>query len=237
LKFLGFKKKVEKFLLDESGGMSKKAVLTLGLISSIAAASHISLAENTACDAEGGYHCYKADDGNLKFLIHTHSTTDHNGNRAFDICFDTKRLFDVHLLDRPPAEESTPINSVMSGKVQVTACDHLSSVADCHLDAHFNSSNCDTDCKIEVPQSFFHHNNLDITNSGDTLTGSHTHDITDIGEQVIDCHISDHWDADYWDCGGHYSQNEELGAGSQESFDGTCPDELSISEQGRVEMD
>lgn len=238
MKLLNFKKKVEKFLLDESGGMSKKSVIALGIISSISAVSSLAGAENAPCDSEGEYHCYRNDGGTLKFLIHTHSTTDSNENRHFDICFDTDRLFDGGFL--PEAGDGySPLNQGVEKLVSVHVCDHISSGVDCHLSDHFNSNNCDQTCNIDIPATFSHNNDLRISEFDSSLTAFHTHDIADIDEQVIDCHISDHWDAAYSDCGGHYSQNEELGAGSESGFisdGGICPPELSISEQGRVEM-
>jgi hypothetical protein len=238
LSFTNFKKRIEKFLLDESGGMSKKSVLTLGLISSVAAFSSVAKVAGAACDQEGGFHCYKNEGGKLEFFLYTSSSSDSNGGRDFQVCVDGKRLFDSGILSRPDEESYVPVNPGIQGLLDLKLCDHLSSSTDCHLDDHFNSDGCSDKCEIAVPDTSFHSNALNMAEVGSSLTASHAHDISTILAQKIECHLNDHWDGDYWDCGDHYSQTEDLGVGgSKEAFGGTCPDELSLDETGRFNID
>jgi hypothetical protein len=216
-----FKKKVEKFLLDESGLAPKKGILAGGLIGFALSATAASAANDITISFKD---CWGVtSDGTLTFKMHGDASAGLVSYDKFGTDVPPPSEEVIRKLYAPESgEDYTPIISTYNdGLEDIDVSDHLYHcdgwcLGQCKATDHFSTSGeIDTDFETHM-----HKNELRLDQSGDdpdTIVASHAHDIQDFTKEEVQWHVSDHFDGRGWtdasvggtggdaSCGDHHS--------------------------------
>ena len=207
----GAKDRIGKFLLGESGSISKKKIVGIGLISFVASAAS---AGNVIAgfSLKGGYDS----DDNLAICktsegmigLEGHGSGDIDGNDA-DGAKDAEAVIQMSaIIDLVWHGDGSCHDDLMAGCDDVSflgynsdylreelfpdefncgeISDHISITAG--MDNHWS----DTTEGVAMPSIFLHNNDVHITAGGMSLIGEHEHDAAAVGGNTVQCHMSDH---------------------------------------------